>query len=304
MRRMKFTFTISILSISLLVFLTLSCNTAKELPVGSSPARLQETDVIFLGHRGGGASNYSSLYIENTMPSILDGLKTMDGVEADIQMSLDGTIWLFHDPDLSRDNCNSSFNRSLILLRDSAISTLQRCNNTKHDRIYRLSELFAHWNASSAGYYVSLEVKTDFPVDTFAVVGGRQAYLMRIADTLGPMLADIKHPDMLYMEAQDQSFCTRLRNYRNGKLVKICNLIYSDFDIQISNSLSQGFNGISCLFSDTSITAEKIKKAQDSGLVVQLWTPYSLDELKDAFVKHPNIIQSDNLSAKSLLKVK
>jgi glycerophosphoryl diester phosphodiesterase len=289
--------------IFLLLFFFISCNKAKELPLETPPDQLQTTDIIFLGHRGSGTSNASPSYIENTMPSVLNGLKTMPGVEIDIQMSLDGTIWMFHDPDLTYDNCGTNFHPSLILLHDSVIASLQRCNATKHDRIYALSELLTQWNASAAGYYISLEVKTDFPADTFAIVGGRQKYLTRIADTLASMLVTMQHPAMLFFEVRDPVFCSRMKSYTSGRQAKICKLIDSDFENQISASLSQGFDGLSCSFSDTTITADKVKLAKNNGLVVQMWTPYTPDELKLAFEKHPTVIQSDNIEAKKLLQV-
>ena len=285
-----------------LVF-SFSCNKAKELPLDPVIDPPQKTDVIFLGHKGGGSTNYSASYIENTMPSIIEGLKTMNGVEVDVQMSLDGTIWLFHDATIERESSDTTKKNSLILLRDSSITQLQRFSGIKKDRVYRLSELISHWNASASGYHISLEIKTDFPADTFAVVGGRQAYLNRLADALARILAVNNHPGKILIEVVDKSFCDRMRQYQSGALLKYCKMNDIPFDALVSTALSEGFSGVSCFFGDTTATAARIKAAQDSGLFVQMWTPYSFEELRSVFQRHPNVIQTDNMKAKTLLNV-
>ena len=74
-----------------------------------------ETDVRFLGHKGGGDNSFGATYIENTILSVKEGLKTLNGVEVDIQMSLDGTIWMFHNGDLAGSGCNTNYRNSIIL---------------------------------------------------------------------------------------------------------------------------------------------------------------------------------------------
>ncbi|KRH93702.1 putative starch-binding protein [Pseudoloma neurophilia] len=56
-------------------------------------------EMLVLGHRGCGTNtfNKNSKYCENTLPSILNACKMVDGVEIDVQLLKDGTVVLFHD---------------------------------------------------------------------------------------------------------------------------------------------------------------------------------------------------------------
>ena len=55
------------------------------------------TDVKFLGHKGAGGNYFNDVNMENTIPSFAEAVQTLDGVEADVAMSLDGTIWMYHN---------------------------------------------------------------------------------------------------------------------------------------------------------------------------------------------------------------
>jgi glycerophosphoryl diester phosphodiesterase len=56
-------------------------------PITGLPTRV-------LMHRGNG---YNTDYIPNTLPAAEFGLSVLDGIELDIQLSGDGTLWLDHD---------------------------------------------------------------------------------------------------------------------------------------------------------------------------------------------------------------
>ena len=45
-------------------------------------------------HRGNG---FNTDFVENTLPAAEYGLSVLDGIEQDIQISKDGTLWLDHD---------------------------------------------------------------------------------------------------------------------------------------------------------------------------------------------------------------
>ena len=55
-----------------------------------------------LGHAGMGLSIENSFYHDNSLESIELALSIngCDGLEVDVQMSLDNSLWLYHDPNL------------------------------------------------------------------------------------------------------------------------------------------------------------------------------------------------------------
>lgn len=64
-------------------------------------------------------------------------LKGIDAIEVDIQLSADGTLWLFHDPEL---NIETNGNGCISNLNDSYISTLNYSTQEK-EKLVRLKDL-------------------------------------------------------------------------------------------------------------------------------------------------------------------
>lgn len=62
-------------------------------------------NIEILGHGGNGLEIVNSLYHDNSLESIELALLTdgCDGVELDVRLSADGTLWLYHDNELDGD---------------------------------------------------------------------------------------------------------------------------------------------------------------------------------------------------------
>jgi len=265
---------------------------------------IKVTNTQFIGHKGGGATGYLGFYIENTMPSIQYGLKTMNGVEVDIQMSLDGTPWIFHNADIADKSCDTSFHHSITLLHDSVISKIKQCDCCGlTDRLYKLSELIDYWNASPNGFFISLHLKQsgDIPPDTLALIGGEEAYFMKLADNLATVLKTFNHQGQIGLEFEDDAFCTKIKTLVSG--IKCFLLAYSDFPSEINEALAGGYFGISHIFSNATATLANVLSAQSKGLQVAMWTPYYIPDLQTALNKHPDYIQTDRMSAIKDLKL-
>jgi len=287
-----------LLAVILLLLVTTQC---RKDPV---TVPLTETNVHFLGHKGGGNVDYNSKHIESTVLSIQDGLKTMNGVEVDLQMSLDGTIWMYHDGDLGRSSCKTNYHHCIVLMKDVDIAKAQVCVGGNQDGIYKLEELTNLWKNSTSGFFISMEVKLDFPADTInsPLIGGEAAYLSKFAIGMAKIFPDVKFKNQLMIEVYDATFCTKI--HATIPDIKVCLLKDVTFPQQINDAYTLGYDGVSCIFDDPTLTADQVKIAQDKGLIVQLWTPDTPAELTKAFNDHPNFIQTDNLDAISILNVK
>ena len=264
----------------------------KKTDVTVTPLNL---DVVFFGHKGGGNNSYNPNFIENTLPSVQDGLKSMNGVEVDVQMSLDGTLWLFHHPDIGEMSCLANYHHSLITLKDSEIEKIQVCSGTKQSRIYKLKELVDFWNSSSNGFPISMHIKLDQTRDTLnhPLVGGESAYLLKVADNLKVVFATMNHQDQLFCEVFDSAFRNKIHATIPG--LKVCLLKEVPFPQQVDEAISSGYDGVSSGFDSALISAAEVKRARDNGLVVQLWTPETKAEIIQAYLLKPNQIQTDNM---------
>ncbi len=275
----------------LLILTTTQCQ--KEEPILNSPKQL---DVKFLGHKGGGSSMFNANYIENTLPSVKDGLKWMNGAELDIQLSLDGTIWVYHNDDMGESSCNTAYHRSIPLARDSEIEKVQICQSTKKDRIYKLKEIIDYWAVTDSGFPISLHLKQEFQ-DTLknAIIGGEAAYLARFVTAFQTIFPTIRHKNKLMIEVYDATFCRNMHAKVPG--IKICLMKEVDFPKQINDALALGYDGLSCCIDEPTLTAAEVKRARDNGLIVQLWTPDSAADLLKAYNLKPDFVQTNNMNA-------
>lgn len=312
---MKRKFTLpAIVFIVILLLTGIGCNKNTDVPSETQSQTVNHhedtsqtvnSSVKFLGHKGAGSNNYNDVNMEHSIASFVEALKVLDGVEVDMQMSLDGTIWLFHDVDINNSLGSAGAPRSIITMHDSEISQLQLCSRTKKGRVYKLSELIDLWNSYPNGFYISLEIKEDFKTETYDAVGGRPAYLEKFAESLAQSLKVLKHSAQQFLlEEDDRIFPDAFSKYPVGKEVQYYVFEFKSFDKVVADALAMGFDGVSCNFSDETITAAKIKAAQDKGLKVQLWTPYYDSEVLKVYNMHPDFIQTDHTNVKSDLGIK
>ena len=105
---------------------------------GERQVKIGEPETKILGHRGSGAYCNDSLY-ENTLKSVIYGLQKLDGVEIDIQMSADSTVWLFHDETFVNESGDTLF---IISEPDSVIQQFY-ASNAKIE-LCRLAEVFLY----------------------------------------------------------------------------------------------------------------------------------------------------------------
>ena len=262
-----------------------------------------ESNTILLGHKGSGDNNYNKLLIENSLPSVQEALKTLDGTELDIQMSLDNTVWIWHNTSLSGYVCSSDSQDTIPKMRDVDIEKIRICHKTKTDRIYRLSEVVNWSNTTPTGIYMSLDVKISFSKATFSLYGDRDGYLIRLATSLSKVFENYKFTEKTIVEVDSKLFCTTLKSFPSTNKISTYFMRFESMDKKIKNAVVLGYDGLSCNYTEASVNKESVKAAHEAGLKVQLWTPYYRDDLKTALSFNPDFIQTDNIHAKQALNI-
>jgi glycerophosphoryl diester phosphodiesterase len=263
-----------------------------------------ETDILFLGHRGGGGNSFNDVNIENTLNSVKQGFTNLDGVEIDLQMSKDGTIWAFHNFNVNDFSCETDLStKNIPFLTDAEIELIAVCHKTKRDRIYKLSEIIDYWDNHTIGRFISLEVKIFFD-PAFNEIGGVNTYFTRMANSLVTTLANVKQINQLFIEVNSKLFIDIVKADQKTKDIK-CLLIRSGtLERKIEIALQEGYDGLSLNYDDVELTKETVKSAKNLGLYINLFTPYYKSEVVRAFEMEPNSIQVDNMDAKRYLNVK
>ena len=117
-----------------------------------SACRKEETfaNIEILGHGGNGLEVVNSLYHDNSLESIELALLTdgCDGVELDVRLSEDGTLWLYHDTELDSGTDGTA---CVATSTDSYLSTLHYTTIDK-EALIRLSDIPKSYLANKKVY--------------------------------------------------------------------------------------------------------------------------------------------------------
>lgn len=271
-----------------LILLVNSCNSEEKPDVAF--------ENLYFGHRGSGANVYEAKYIENTLPSVDFAMNYLDGCEVDIQMSKDGTIWLYHD-DMLGHFCDATESNSLCIPNstDALIEDLQQCRENQRDRIYKLDEVLKllYEQKNKQKKFLSLDVKGYFDSLCFPYRNAPDTYFNKMAKELVLMVEKYGLADRIIVETDYTIFLDAIKN-ANERIR--CHLIgYSDFPDVVSRAIAQNYDGVSFSLYDESITVQEVQKAKEKGLEVQVWPINDTTQLQKAKEMRPFSMQISKL---------
>ena len=245
------------------------------------------SETLILGHRAAGNIWYGSELIGNSFEAVKFGYSNLDGIEVDLQMSKDSTLWLIHDNEIV--NCNND-TIPVCLLTDNEISIINECIEGS---LISLEDLFDYLSKQDNKKFVSLDMKAVTNANCFDN-NSHEEWIELISEKIVKLYNKYNPNCIVAVESWDIKFLELIKNKRNEieTYLLIWNSIkYSDL-IYVKNT---GIYGISCNF-DSGISKSIIDSAKNLNLKIQLWTPNSETDLKDAINLNPFAIQTDNVN--------
>lgn len=267
-----------------------SCDKIKYYP----DKEYHEVKTLILAHKAGGGE-YSP-YQENSFEAAKHGLSVVDGVETDLQISKDRTIWLAHSADLP--DCGGSFYDCFPETSDNKIIRLDSCNG-KTLNYSRLEDIFRFMADSCENKYLSLDVKAWMPcaVTSASVTGVMNV----IADEIIRLTKKYNLQNHVMVESETATFLNYVKRKSSGIACYLTS--FGDFERAMQLSLESGYDGISFkyLFIEE-LTSDHIQLLRKKGLKIQLWTVNTAEEISEALSINPDFIQTDNLDYFELLK--
>lgn len=248
------------------------------------PIDIEDTRV--LGHRGGGFF-YG---LPNTFEAAVFGFEHFDGIEVDIQMSSNNTIWASHDAYI--DGCGLWAGGCFNNVSDNEILRIDTCSGLAH-HFTRLDDILVYMQKNYPEKYISLDVK--------------------FFDGCSPSLFDINamynyyHTEFLLITAMLQKYDLADHTLIESEITQFLDLfvetnqdyheylsIFDDFDKGTVTALQKGYDGISYKNDFTnSITADHINLVHQKGLRIQVWTTMDSTQLADIRKIKPDYIQSE-----------
>lgn len=246
---------------------------------------LPETKTLILAHRGGGNSGYQ----ENTLQAVSYGFSVLDGVEVDVQLSKDRTIWLSHNAMLP--TCNQVHAYCFASTYDQQIVNLDSCFRDAYD-FSRLEDVFKLMSSSYSEKHISIDVKAWTPCD---VSGLHVTGIMNvIADEISRLTIKYKLQNRVMVESETGTFLNYLKKHSSGIDCYLTTL--GDFERGILIALEQGYAGISFKYKfDEEITPDHIQLLHKKGLKIQLWNINSKEDFLEAISLNPDFIQTDDM---------
>lgn len=215
---------------------------------------------INLAHRGGGSLNFR----ENTLESAINAFNVVDGIETDVQISKNNTIWLSHNTKVvdcaGEQDCFFS-------TKDDFIRTIDSCNG-KSIKYNQLAEIMAYMNTNNIKKYVSIDLKEWTPcgIGGLDIEGTMRWETEKIIDLA--KLYNIE--EYILFESQIAS----VLNWVQKKSTKAQTYYtsYGDLERGMLVALENNFTGVSLKgFFKDSITKDYVELYHKKGLKLNVW---------------------------------
>jgi len=269
---------------SLLAISFFSCHHKNE----NTPYDYSNHTTKILGHRGYGIKGYNDTLMDNTLEAIIKAIKTTDGVEVDIQMSKNGTIWLYHDTGIPDKDSNIKY---IPRLTNDEIRSVFSLNHP-NVQFNNLQEVFTYFDNHKITKTISLDIKSFYGEDCFKNTTELNAYMLIIGEKIIELARKYSLENQILVESDIRYLLDLIKTKSS---IKTFLLGYSDFKKQAETARKNHYSGVSHFFNDPEINATSIENAQKSGIKVQLWTPNSKEELESVLLYQPDFLQTDNI---------
>lgn len=260
------------------LLLSFSCDRIEYYP--DRPLTIVKTYV--LGHAGSGIVGRG-----DTMESCINGLTLSDGIEIDLQISSDGTLWLSHDEHTM--SCNTIGVECFHVISDSRIEEINTCLGAA-DSYPRLTTVFEYINLHHPDSFVSLDVKVWEPC------GLTDLNVTRNMNILAQKIIDIVRlyhlENQIMVESEVGDFLYYVRTHSDFIETYLTTL--GDYELGVSRALDSEFSGISFKYKfSESITKEQIDLLHRKGLKIHLWPVNGTEDIQEARALGADFIQTD-----------
>jgi len=239
----------------------------------------------FLAHRGSGFTNIP----ENTLEAAIYGFERLDGIEVDIYLSKDRTLWLSHD--LEVGSCGGKEYDCFPETYDSEIEELDDCLGDSLN-FTKLEEIFKYVSENCPDKFIALDVKDWFPCKwtSLDILGIHKV----IADKLIILANKYNVEKNLLVESQIATFLTRIK--KNEPKISTYLTTFGDFERGMLVTLEGGFTGMSFKYGfDEEINVNHIDLIRKKGLKIMIWVINSEANIKETMLLNPDFIQTDNI---------
>lgn len=255
------------------------CAKEKEEDIKEKP----KPRTLIIGHKATGSGINNIGLFENSFEAVQYGCTHLDGIELDLQMSKDTTLWLTHYFNMTDCDGNTA---PIFSLADTTIEKISACNTGTLITIEKLFE------------YLSKLKKKSFVTFDMKVIGNQNCNIAnkseKVADILINLCKKYKPNATIAVESFDINFLEIIE--QKTKLIDTYLLVwYVAKENEIIYAKNKGIDGISCRYLPE-ITEATMAKARELNIKIQMWTLLDVVNTNNALKLNPYAIQIDSIS--------
>lgn len=241
-----------------------------------------------LMHRGSG--NNPDL-VGNTLPAAEYGLSLLDGIELDIQLSGDGTLWLDHDNQVH--DCDGNVIGCFQEMSDNEINDAAECDGVI--RYHTLESVFELMASSYPESYISLDIKGQY-----CQILITPSIMRQMAKSVLDLVAKYKMERKVLVESSSLGFMDEMKNQNS---VGQCVISLGDVDKGLADAKVTKARGISLKYGIEEVNAEVIDLIHRKGYGIMLWSINDPADIVSTWNSHPDFIQTDNAKFKDYVPI-
>ena len=205
----------------------------------------------------------------------------VDGVEVDVQMTVDSVAVLFHDASLeSSSNCTG-------FTQNFSFEELNNCRyrqSTHNERIISLETILNRYKNHLTEFFLFLDIKLYDHQD--------QYYAARLIRSLGRLFRNYPtFAEKMIVQSGSSAFLTQVRHEISGAVLMLKTDNFNDGYIVCSEL---GLNGL--VITHKKINRAQVKQAHGLNLYIVLTDISSRGDAVNALRNNPDFVQTDNVS--------
>jgi len=211
-----------------------------------------------------------------------------NGIEVDVQLSQDRTLWLYHNNVMS--SCGSIKEECIMSKNDKEIANLAQCENPKYC-FTKLETVLEYMESHADGKVISLDVKTWFDSKCTVLANNVFFYYHNVAMEIIRLVRKHHLENRVMVESDVVYFLGKIK--RNSDIACYLTTL-GDYNEGVRKALKYRYTGISFQYLDKEmIDKDDLIALRNKGLRIQLWVVNGDSLLNVAKSIQPDFIQTD-----------
>lgn len=211
-----------------------------------------------------------------------------DGIEVDVQLSQDRTLWLYHNNVMS--SCGAIKSECVMSKNDKEIANLAKCANSKFC-FTKLETVLEYMETKNDGKIISLDVKTWFDSKCTVLANNVFFYYHNVAMEIIRLVKKHHLEKRVMVESDVVYFLGKIK--RNSEIACYLTTL-GDYREGVRKALKYRYQGISFQYMyKEMINKDDLIALREKGLRIQLWVVNGDSVINKAKGIQPDFIQTD-----------